>query len=400
MATMQSALDQLLTDESARAKWHACFPHRPFHIRVDPGTWPSWLQDELIQDPKRFNPLYAQVEVTAGKRAQYRVSGAPVSRWVEDLGLTVRLEAVHHHLPGSCAWLSLLEQELGLPPGRCKLDAFLNARGMGLGAHCDPYEHLLIQVRGTKEVGLLPSPPGSYYHASHALTFAPSAREALERAEGFPSWGPDLPKEAERVVLTPGSMLFMPRGCYHETRGGADEVAITLVVQLAIPSYLDRFVDYLRDYLAQSARWREPMNGACPAKSEATLRDLLRDTAPQLAKLDVAGIIARRDPRSGIPPLAPELRMVRNPSILVQALPERGALRLGEECGLGERRDYPLSAAALALVDAIACVRAPISLSELCAKLPGWDAASIETTVRFLLRHQVFVALQVERLPA
>jgi hypothetical protein len=403
MTKPDSPLGRLLGPLHTSSFLTSFWPARAFHVRVDPRGWPAWLHSELLERPANLDAVYrGRVDVTRGNRAQYRVEGAPVSRWVEDLGLTARLSDMDRYLPGAAAWLRALELELGIPAQSCELNAFLNAPGVGLSAHCDPYEHLLIHVTGTKRIGLYPSPAGSYYSASHSLVYTPTPREAAQRPEGFSDWGRDLPSDAQQIELEPGSVLFMPRGCYHETRGGDEGPSISLVVRMLIPSHADLLLEYLRDYLAQSAAWRAPAAGAWSPDEQArraqrdALQGLLRATAPRLAELDMEHLLAHArqlPPDGAVSPLA---RFVRNPSILVQTDVAQGKVCIRSELGLGPSFDAALSSSALGLLAQVACLRAPFSFGELCERFRSWDPPALSMIVRFLQHQAVLIELTVE----
>jgi hypothetical protein len=309
----------------------------------------------------------------------------------------VRLAGLEAHLPEARTWLRGLERELGLPQGSGELNAFINPPRLGLGAHCDPSEHLLIHVHGEKRIRILPAPTASFRSVSHALTFPPKSRDAGQFADGFPDWTGGLPSDAEEIVLRPGTVLFMPRGCYHETLGGEAGVSATVVVRMLTPSYADVFVSYLSDYLCQSAHWRRPATGAWSAHGDAphvaALGALIREQAPQLSGLDVARMFARTD--AARPPAAGD-RYVRNPSISVRT--EAGAICFYEAQGQGARETFALGKESTGLVLALAGLRAPQSFAELCERFASWDHGALQTVLRFLVRKQVLVPLTVEPL--
>jgi hypothetical protein len=101
----------------------------------------------------------------------------------------------------------------------------------------------------------------------------PDLHEALAGAqypEGLPAWT-ELPEQATEALLVPGSVLWLPRGTYHETRGEGDVASAALVVQLELPSDAEVLLSYLRRYLVQDERWRVPV-----AMSAASGADTIR----------------------------------------------------------------------------------------------------------------------------
>lgn len=397
-----SPLAALLGPEQAARFRGQHFPGRLFHHQADAACWPAWLQSEALQRTSALDPLYrGELDATRGGRATYRLAGASPSRLVDDLGLTVRLGELDQHLVGATAWLRALEQELGLPVRSCALHGFVNAPGVGLGAHCDPSEHLLIHVRGRKHIQVAPSAEGSFYGRSHSLHLAPSASDAAQREAGYAEWGAHLPPDAETIELRPGAVLFMPRGCYHETRGGDDGVSLSVVVRMHIPSYAELWVDYLRDYLGQDAAWRTPAAGAWSTDAAARaahhdrLGTLIAAASSQLAALDRAPPFAPRDANTDVTACT---RFVRNPAVLLEVDSQRSVLAVREEQGHGATRENDkLGPSALELVERIGAYGVPFTLAELQRAHAGWDEEALRSIVSFLVRQQVLIAVHVER---
>lgn len=386
------------------------WPDRIFHAHVDPSAWPEFLRLPAWSDPHEIDAFYrGPIDVTRGAIGQYKVSGASVSGWVTDLGLAARLSELERTLPGAGPWVAALGRELGVPAGSGRLNAFVNPPGVGLGVHCDPVEHLLIHVAGEKTIRLHANPAGPHVTASHAIAFTPSSREGVQYPEGLPAWS-SLGDRGETVLLRPGSVLFMPRGTYHETLGGDAGVSASLVVQFELPNLADLTLAYLHEYLLQHPRWRRPAAGAWgddPAVADrlrGELEALLGELAPRLSQLTVDRIFAthRRTltsnvstPGSRPSALRPDDRFVRNPSVQVALDPE-GVIRLTRNLGRGRSARLALGPRAAAVVDALAAIPRPLTFAEVVDRFEDWEPESLAEIVAFLVRRDVLVPLVPE----
>ncbi|MFP9048716.1 JmjC domain-containing protein, partial [Enterococcus faecalis] len=72
-------------------------------------------------------------------------------------------------------------------------------------------------------------------------------------------WTGDPPKEdlpdAEIVNLTPGTMLYLPRGLWHSTK--SDQATLALNITFGQPAWLDLMLAALRKKLISDNRFRE-----------------------------------------------------------------------------------------------------------------------------------------------
>jgi hypothetical protein len=398
-ADAPGALASLLTPSGAERFLRAHWSHTDFFAQTDRASWPEFLRMDAWSDPVRIQQLHpGPLQVTRGFISQYPVAGARLDAWIGDLGMACLLQDLHTTLPGAAAWLGALERELGVPAGAARLNAFVNPPGVGLGVHCDPREHLLIHVAGHKRIRLLANPAGRYVSASHSATCAPSQLECLQYPKGLPGWT-RLPDDATEHLLVPGSVLWMPRGTYHETQGEGDAVSTSLVVQLDLPSHADALLSYLRLCLVQDERWRAPLVSAAPHEREATLRTLLCELGRRLPELDVTRMLGASDPASAAG-LARAERYVRNPSAHVSILArDDGArlLQITRACGRGRSERIALGEDALGLVVELCAIAEPIERAQLEERFTDWDARSLEAMIAFLVRHEVFVVLHAER---
>jgi hypothetical protein len=91
-------------------------------------------------------------------------------------------------------------------------------------------------------------------------------------------------------VLERGSVMFLPRGYWHESRTIEDSIALTL--SIASLSWLDLYSSQIRKKLLQIEAWREPAVGLLGAEARRRVaagkfRNLLDDLSVRLKSMDV-----------------------------------------------------------------------------------------------------------------
>ncbi|MCC6336610.1 MAG: hypothetical protein IT380_21805 [Myxococcales bacterium] len=83
------------------------------------------------------------------------------------------------------------------------------------------------------------------------------------------------PKKSRRVVLEPGSVLFLPRGWWHATQTLEDSVHVDLLT--AVPTWADRLREEVEAVFARAVHWRTPATAPqLRSVMEAQLLDDLR----------------------------------------------------------------------------------------------------------------------------
>lgn len=393
MSNSRSALACLLGEH--HSDFLSCLgSHSVFCAQTDLSNWPQFLLHEMWTQLRLLDPACpGTVDVTRGHIAQYRIDGVPASRCVEDLNLAVRIPELRSKLPEADTWAHALEGELRLPPRSLSLSAFVNPAGVGLGAHCDPVEHLLIHVAGEKHIRILPNPAGANVTASHALPQTPRHDEYLQYSDGLPDWD-RLPSEAREIRLRPGSVLLLPRGVFHETIGGASGPSATVVVQFKLPNYADVVLDYLRPYLMQDARWRCPVpNDNDDGSADATLAGLLDELGRRIPAVSRNAIRSHRLHGEGST-FGPNTRLMRNPSVFVD-FDTRG-IRITPLRGKGPSATFKLGPDALDAIQRLLQTKRPTSCAELTARFDTWEEASLQKLLRFLVRQEVLLLSAVE----
>lgn len=361
---------------------------------------PSFFRSELLLEPRALSDAYrGSLSVTRHGRGQYRVSGPDARAYFEDLGLSVKFDAIEDVVPGARDWLRSLETELGVPRGGTTLIAFVNAAGSGLAAHCDPSEQIAIHLRGAKEFRVKPAPVRFPTVGYSARRGAP-AEWLGQFPEGLPPWTV-LPADAEKVPLAPGSVLFTPRGLFHQTLAN-DELAVTVVVKIHNPTPAELVSAALGNVLLQSPQWRRPLDGAWAEQassrkgSRRVLSGLLKELGRRLPKLDpealldgaLKGRFEARDCRA-------HTRFQRDALAKLSISSRKGGLQV--EVALADQRStMQLPGAAKGPMLWLSRRRRAFRFDQLTRAFPAWEAPSLAALLVFLVRSGAFVWLPFE----
>lgn len=149
------------------------------------------------------------------------VDGASTSIMVEpgqerplyDAGFTIYF----HNLSSSklTEWVSALDEELGLVRGVTRVAAFASRRGQGLKPHYDQNDNFVCQAQGTKRWRIWPNTSVRHPTVGYTIGAKMQPVHEVEAPDGFPTeMGPD----PQIVEMRPGTVMFMPRGMWHDTQ--------------------------------------------------------------------------------------------------------------------------------------------------------------------------------------
>lgn len=168
------------------------------------------------------------------------------------------VERVSPHL---VEWIDALKRDLGLPNstyGRCIV--YATPDGKGTATHFDQNINFVLQIHGAKKWRIARNDSVVNPTQRHTLG-QPLDPELASYADG--EMPHTMPADFEEVILKPGSMLFVPRGYWHNTEASGEALALNFT--FSQPTWIDLFTLALRSRLSLSPRWRELADGVASA---------------------------------------------------------------------------------------------------------------------------------------
>ncbi len=187
-------------------------------------------------------------------------------------------------------WLANISFDLGLPKstyGRCMV--YATPDGKGTAAHFDQNINFVLQIHGTKTWWLAPN--FTFVNPTERFTIGqPLDPELASYALEEPPT--TMPEPQEKIVLKPGSMLFVPRGYWHRTE--AEGEALALNFTFSQPTWIDLLLLALRSRLSLSPEWRELAKVDSPERFDSLLAEL-REDLPNWEAQDILGATEGRD---------------------------------------------------------------------------------------------------------
>ena len=180
-------------------------------------------------------------------------------------------------------WLTMLVRDLGLPNStfaRCLV--YATPDGRGTAPHFDQNINFVLQLHGTKKWWIAPNTnienPTERFTMNQDLT-----PELASYISGkMPA---NMPKDRQEITLSPGSMLFVPRGYWHSTEAIGEALALNFT--FSQPTWIDLLTLALKSRLSLSNEWRELADGvgssdadrrlAAQLKFEVLLAELIDD---------------------------------------------------------------------------------------------------------------------------
>ena len=148
------------------------------------------------------------------------------------------------------AWMDALATELSARAGYCH--AFISPSGTGVAKHFDNREVFAVQILGRKRWRVAPNAAWPMPLMPHAA--GGSVHPFNQHAPAAALAATEMPADAVSYVLEPGSVLFVPRGYWHDTDTLEDSLSFSFGFRN--PTRIETFVDLVTTELAREPAWR------------------------------------------------------------------------------------------------------------------------------------------------
>jgi ribosomal protein L16 Arg81 hydroxylase len=176
-------------------------------------------------------------------------------RALYDAGFTIYF----HNLssPSLHEWVGALDAELGLVRGVTRVAAFASRHGTGLPPHYDQNDNFVCQARGAKRWRIASNTHVQYPTLGYTIGAKVGEVHKMEAPNGFPL---GMPSDYQTVELRPGSVMFMPRGTWHDTET-VEEESLHFNVQSGLPTWKDA-IEYVltQNGALYAEEWRAPIS--------------------------------------------------------------------------------------------------------------------------------------------
>jgi 50S ribosomal protein L16 3-hydroxylase len=231
--------------------------------------------------------------------------GSPLPRWPQSMdaalhayehrGATLYLHLGTEH--ALCAWSRALAYALGEPP-LYLTSLFLARGGSGSAPHYDRNENFTIQLRGTKRWRVAPN--GFITNPVENWTIGEPPP-----AHADPALVPtEMPADAQEFLLTPGSVLYVPRGYLHHVTAVQGDDSLSLNFNFPPLTWGGAFLRLLKLRFEQQPGLRESLDGAfgsgwgrAPLVDELPTK--LAELGAQVQSLDLGALVAMlQDPKT------------------------------------------------------------------------------------------------------
>lgn len=218
---------------------------------------------------------------------------------LSDAGFCLMMMQLERWADPVMGFVRSLARELGLPDGHVRTSMFVAPEAGVSRKHFDSLHVFSIQLVGEKTWELarnteIPSPteghtpPGGLQPDLLPIT---TVKPPLE-----------MPADTVKVLLKPGSVVFVPRGDWHATY--AHSRSISLSIGFEPPPWVDVVLGALRTELLHDATWRESSwtgRGPGPRRDAALARlaALLPTVGHSATRINAAALLDGLDQTSG-----------------------------------------------------------------------------------------------------
>lgn len=257
-----ASLEQMLAPLGVEGFLESCWPDR---LYVPPVEARSESVAARLALPAETDDVFAshrgQMRLAApsegGQTTFFEGLSASEAKERYEHGATVLLGVAPQSEPLLHGISKRLEAVTGVPPGSCDFLVHLSRPKTGFSVHFDNQDVLVLQVRGRKTWRIAQTPSIRYPTESYVAGSAAGPELRSYWPESAVLDSSFLPVEHERVVLEPGSVVFVPRGLWHWTEAVEESVSVSFGFHS--PCWADVVAPWLEAALVgHDLRWKQP----------------------------------------------------------------------------------------------------------------------------------------------
>ena len=271
-------LAALLSPKSVSRFFTEAWPDRPFLVHGDLARLKGLADAKELSSVEAVSKVSCHAVLAQGQHLDAQRFGnigvAPeLASTLLGNGVTMYFNELKFRAPSLLRWLRALERDLSLEPGGIRPSVFFSRRGPGARMHFDCTESFVVQLKG-KKVWRIAANEQVQFPPVNYLEGAPLP-EQLAVLVKRPM---KAPTKVRKVVMKPGSVLYLPRGWWHATQTLEDSTHLDLLT--AVPTWADTFRPLMESIFSRGTHWLTP--ATAPSYAQAMLRTLIEELGAEL----------------------------------------------------------------------------------------------------------------------
>lgn len=288
-----SDLGTLFGDESPHRFLKEFWPGKPrvFHHQEKrmPEIWrlPDLQSLEQALNIAAPETIFANLPDRDEEYNQIKLSNAEDVKKAYACKMGISMEPDMPKIAELIFWLRSIQRDLGLARqthGRCNIYAIPD--GGRTACHFDQNINFVCQITGEKTWDLAPNTHITNPVTRHTAGTPPDRSTAAFADGPLPEKMPS--KGRIRVVLKPGSVLFVPRGYWHQTTSKGESISLNFTYEQL--SWAQVASEAICQRLMKDEKWRAvafglQQEGVLGKRGEAEFSDLLRRGGEALGKI-------------------------------------------------------------------------------------------------------------------
>ncbi len=194
--------------------------------------------------------------------------------------------------PSLDEWRDVISQALGRHQTNYLCSLFASHPGNMTACHFDHIENFTIQLRGKKTWRIAKNASFANCTVNYSVAAARAHHEELWLYAPQPLPG-EMPEPYEEVVLHPGSVLYVPRGYWHEVVSSGDDQSLSLLIAFPALTWTDAVLPALRTLLLRREMWRDnaAFSVTDPVAHEEKLASLWQDLREVIESADARRLL-------------------------------------------------------------------------------------------------------------